>query len=224
MTKLILASSSPRRRELLARAGYDFEVATAEVAERVSRHLSLRELATANATRKALAVARRTRSRALFLAADTLVSFHGKIIGKPANTNEARAILRRLSGRVHEVCTAVFIIDSRGWFISFAEISRVTFQRLTDEAIEDYIRQVNPLDKAGGYGAQDDAGQIINSIEGSVTNVIGLPMERTTAALRYFGICHSGASTALPVPPSPPGSRPKRSRARGVTPGKGTRR
>jgi septum formation protein len=221
MTKLVLASASPRRRELLARAGYDFEVATAEVMERVGRHLSLRELTTANAARKGLAVARKMRSEAIILAADTLVSLNGGIVGKPANMKEARAILRRLSGRVHEVCTAVFIIDRRNRFISFADISHVTFHRLNHGAIEDYIRRVHPLDKAGGYGAQDEAARIIKSIEGSATNVIGLPMERTTAALRCFGICPSKATTAFR--PLPLASRPERAPVHVAIRGRGTR-
>jgi septum formation protein len=186
MTKLVLASASPRRRELLTRAGYEFEVLTTEVTEDTESHFSLRELTTANATRKGLAVARR-RPDAIVLAADTLVSLDGEIIGKPVSLRHARIILRRLSGRVHEVCTAVYIVAPRGRFISFAEISRVEFRQLTGSAIDDYLRKVNPLDKAGAYAAQEEADRIIESVEGSMTNVIGLPMESTTRILRHFG-------------------------------------
>jgi septum formation protein len=160
------------------------------VKERASRHLSLRELTTVNATRKALAVARQ-RPGAIILSADTLISLKGEIIGKPASMKEARTFLRRLSGRTHEVCTAVVITGPRHLFISFIESSRVKFHRLTNSAIEVYLSRVNPLDKAGAYAAQDDGGQIIRSIAGSHTNVVGLPIEKTARALRVFGVLPS---------------------------------
>jgi septum formation protein len=183
---LILASSSPRRRELLKRAGYQFEVVSTEVKERVSAQLSLRELTIANATRKALALGRKE-AGAVILAADTLVSLEGEILGKPRNIEDARAILQRLNGRTHKVCTAVFII-APSKYISFADVSRVKFRRLSKREIDNYIADINPLDKAGAYAAQGVGSRIIESIEGSVSNVIGLPMERTTEALKQFGI------------------------------------
>jgi septum formation protein len=185
--RLILASASPRRRDLLAQAGYEFEVVAPNVAELTEPNLSLRELTTANATRKALAVAR-ARPGAIVLGADTLVLLEGAIIGKPANIEQAGAILRQLSGRIHEVCTAVFIATPRGRFRSFAAISRVTFRKLSESAIEDYILKINALDKAGAYAAQGAGRDIIATIEGSVTNVVGLPMERTIDALTRFNI------------------------------------
>jgi septum formation protein len=216
MTQLILASSSPRRRELLAHAGYKFEVLTAPVKEGMSRHLSLRELTTLNATRKALALAQK-KPEAIILAADTLVSLEGEIIGKPASMKQGRTFLRRLSGRVHEVCTAVFINGPGRRFISFTEISRVEFRRLTECAIDVYLARINPLDKAGAYAAQGMGAEIIAGIEGSVTNVIGLPMERTSEALKEFGVlpnCRSALrnaarSSAFPPPPPSP-ARPQR--------------
>jgi septum formation protein len=192
MTNFILASASPRRRELLARAGYEFEVLSAQVTEHTQPHLSVRELTTGNATRKALAIARK-RTDAIVLAADTLVSLDGEIIGKPATIEQARRILRRLSGRVHEVCTSVFILGPNGRFVSFAEISRVEFHRLTKNEIDTYIRKIDPLDKAGAYAAQDGGAQVIRSIAGSHTNVVGLPMEKTTLALRAFGVLPRGS-------------------------------
>ena len=148
--------------------------------------LSLRELTIANATRKAMAVARINRSRVV-LAADTLVAMEGEIIGKPRDLNHARMILRRLSGRTHDVCTAVCIVCPRGR-ISFAEISQVRFRKLTESAITKYFKVVNPIDKAGAYGAQGAGGSIIAAVNGSVTNVIGLPMERTKKALAQIDI------------------------------------
>lgn len=155
--------------------------------ERSDSLFSVRELTTANATRKALAAAR-TKPAAIILAADTLLSLAGEIIGKPANMKEARTTLRKLSGRVHEVCTAVFIIEPSVRFVSFTEISRVEFRQLAEDAIDRYFAQINPLDKAGAYGAQGAGGAIIRSIEGSLSNVVGLPMKKTTEALLSFGI------------------------------------
>ena len=183
----ILASNSPRRRALLAEAGYEFEVIVPAVSEMDSAHLSLRELTIANATRKGVAVSH-LHPRRIVLAADTLVALEGEVIGKPRDLSHARAILRRLSGRTHAVCTAVWIADAQRR-ISFAEISQVCFHKLKESDIANYFRVVNPLDKAGAYAAQAAGRSIIASIEGSFTNVIGLPMERTTGFLTQFGLC-----------------------------------
>ena len=185
---LILASHSPRRRSLLRRAGFTLEVVVAQVDELATPHLSLRELTIANASRKARVIAHE-RMDTVVLAADTLVALDGEIIGKPRHLEEAREILRRLSDRVHEVCTGVFIITGpQRKFVSFAEISRVRFRKLNERSINDYFRKVNPLDKAGAYAAQGAGGEIIASIEGSFTNVVGLPMEATIEALAQLGI------------------------------------
>jgi nucleoside triphosphate pyrophosphatase len=182
----ILASNSPRRHALLTEAGYEFEVVVPAVSELAVAQLSLRELTIANATRKAIAVARIYRGRVV-LAADTLIAMEGQIMGKPRDLNHARMILRRLSGRTHDVCTAVCIVDPRGRN-SFAEISQVRFRKLSESAITSYFKMVNPFDKAGAYAAQGAGGNIISAIAGSVTNVIGLPMERTTEVLAQVGI------------------------------------
>jgi len=182
----ILASNSPRRHALLREAGYTFEVVVPTVSELVLAQLSLRELTIANATRKAMAVARIYLSREV-LAADTLVAIDREIIGKPRDLSDARMILRRLSGRTHHVCTAVCIVSAQGR-ISFAEISQVRFRKLSESAITSYFKIVNPFDKAGAYAAQGAGRNIIAAITGSVTNVIGLPMERTTEVLAQVGI------------------------------------
>ena len=185
---LVLASNSPRRRELLAAAGFEFQVVAPNITERHDVDLTARELTSLNATRKALAVARRCFGR-IVLAADTVVVLDADILGKPQSLGEAAAMLRRLSGRAHEVCSAVFIYDPvrRRW-TTFQDVSRVDFGRLTDARIRAYIKSVDVLDKAGAYAAQERADEIIERIEGSYTNVIGLPMERTVAALAQFGI------------------------------------
>ena len=123
------------------------------------------------------------------LASDTLVALGGEVIGKPSDLDHAARILRRLGGRTHEVCSAVFI-----WHLAaarstvFHEVSRVRFRRLTDAEIQKYFTKVNPLDKAGAYAAQGRGAEIIEKIDGSYTNVVGLPMEKTIGALAEFGI------------------------------------
>jgi len=187
-SKLLLASNSPRRRELLAEAGFDFESFGPNVEERFDVDLTLRELTALNASRKALAAAR-AHPKKVVLAADTLVAIDDHILGKPANKHQAIAMLERLSGRAHEVCTSVFICESvRTRSTSFYEISRVHFRKLNRDEIESYFKRVNPLDKAGGYAAQGFGREIIEKIEGSYTNVVGLPMEKTIRALEEFGV------------------------------------
>ena len=186
--RLILASASPRRRELLSRAGFDFEVVAPGVNEVQSGKLTLGEATCWNALRKGLAVARR-RPNDVVLAADTLVALDDQVIGKPANRAEALRILRLLSGQTHYVSSAVFIAHlAVGRSESFRVISRVVFKKLSDQQIEDYLDRIDPLDKAGAYAAQGFGRAIITRILGSRSNVIGLPIEKTGAALRRFGI------------------------------------
>jgi septum formation protein len=184
--RFVLASGSPRRRELLSDAGYKFEVVAAPVDEVSHEWLTIRELTIWNAACKA-APASKMFPDAVVLAADTLVAIDGQVIGKPVDFDDAVAILRRLSGRVHEVWTAVRI-DGAGRSQSFHEMSRVHFRELDDRAIRNYLGKINPLDKAGAYAAQGDGKDIIEKIEGSYSNVVGLPMEKTARALRAFGV------------------------------------
>jgi septum formation protein len=187
-TPLILASSSPRRRDLLAEAGFRFEIITAEVEETLPRHLTVREAVLLNALRKGSTVAA-MHPHAWVLAADTLVAVDGRPLGKPATLDEARQMLSTLSGRTHQVFSAVWIERREEEnLIAFVEISQVRFRHLGEGEIDRYMDLVNVLDKAGAYAAQEDPIQLIAEIEGSRTNVIGLPMERVTAALAQCGI------------------------------------
>jgi septum formation protein len=185
---LLLASNSPRRRQLLADAGFEFVNIAPCISEKFDVNLTLRELTAFNAIGKAISVAR-AHPRKIVLAADTLVALDDEIVGKPKDVAEAVAILHRLSGRVHEVCSSVFICHlARARSTSFHEISRVYFRKLSDLAIRAYIDKMDPLDKAGAYAAQGCGAEIIAKIDGSYTNVIGLPMEKTVVALAQFGI------------------------------------
>jgi septum formation protein len=188
MPSFVLASSSPRRAALLSDAGFEFEIASPRLAERFDVAVTLRELTLWNAIRKGMSVAQ-TRPDAVVLAADTLVALENEIIGKPTDLNEAAQMLRRLSGRTHEVCSAVLIYQQiSGRSAVFHVISRVRFRRLNNATIENYLAKVDSLDKAGAYAAQGSGAEIIAKIEGSFTNVVGLPMKRTVAALAKFGI------------------------------------
>ncbi len=197
-TSFLLASRSPRRIELLAAAGFRFDIVAPNIAERDDVDFTMRELTAWNALRKGISIARAHPDK-IVLAADTLVALHDRIIGKPADLDEARKILRRLSGRTHQVCSAVFICHrAAGRSTSFHEISQVRFRRLTDAMIDNYFAKINPLDKAGAYAAQSAIGrtrrgegsgaEIIEKIDGSFTNVVGLPMEKTALALAQFGV------------------------------------
>jgi septum formation protein len=173
---------------LLSEAGFEFETASPLVAEKFDAALTLRELTLWNAIRKGMSVAQR-RPNAIVLAADTLVALYNRIIGKPADLNEAARMLRRLSGQTHEVCSAVAIYQqTSGRSAVFYDVSRVRFHRLSEATIESYLAKVGPLDKAGAYAAQGSGAEIIAEIEGSFTNVVGLPMEKTVVALANFGI------------------------------------
>lgn len=190
--RFVLASASPRRRQLLKKAGYEFEIVSPPEEEVAHDWFTIRELTICNAARKAQRVSQ-THRDAVVLAADTLVTIDGCVLGKPADLEDAVRILLRLSGRSHEVWTAVCIRhDARGRSHSFHKTSRVHFRQLSERAIRDYLAKVNPLDKAGAYAAQGHGTEIIEKIEGSYSNVVGLPMEATTRALRAFGVTASG--------------------------------
>jgi septum formation protein len=186
--RLVLASASPRRGQLLADAGYEFEVVAPAVAEVQTGNLTLREVTSFNALRKGLAVARAHPERVV-LAADTLVALDGRLIGKPADRADAARLLRLLSGRTHLVASGVFIGHLHlGRSIAFSVLSRVVFKKLSDRMIDEYLATIDPLDKAGGYAAQGTGRAIIARLIGSRSNVIGLPLEKTRAALKHFEI------------------------------------
>lgn len=181
---LILASASPRRVQLLREAGHTFETVSPEgVEEAHDAALTPEALTVENARRKAAAVAR-TRPGALVIGADTLVYLDGHPLGKPATRAEAHEMLRRLSGRAHEVCTGVFLAwDGGRQGLGFHVISHVFFRELSDEEIRAYHALVDPLDKAGAYGIQEHGEKIITRHEGSWTSIMGLPMERLSEEL-----------------------------------------
>lgn len=184
-TRLILASSSPRRRKLLALLGRPFEVVTADVDESPIVGEPAAELVARLARAKATTVARH-HQEAVVIGADTVVVIDGDIIGKPRDTEDAAAILRRLSGRTHQVMTGVAIATTTSTS-AFIETTSVTFASLTGRDIDGYIATGEPMDKAGAYGIQGIGGRFVTAIDGSYHNVVGLPVAQVAAVLEDLG-------------------------------------
>ncbi len=185
---LVLASRSPRRSDLLREAGYTFDAVSADIEEVHAEDVPIIELTADNARLKALHVAER-HPQAVVLAADTLVSLENRALTKPETMVEAAEMLERLQGRAHQVTTAVFLAHrAENREHAFRVTSEVVFQSLNVNEIQQYLNLIDPLDKAGGYAAQEHADHIIAEIRGSYTNVVGLPMEETQMALKDFGI------------------------------------
>ena len=181
---LILASASPRRRELMACTGIPFQVITADAEEMKTGEPE--DLVMENARRKARAVWEK-HPDSVVLGADTVVYQDGSVLGKPRDREDARAMLRRLSGAWHTVYTGVCVITPDGKADVRCDASRVQFVPLTDADIQRYIDSGEPMDKAGAYAVQGRAGMYVSRIEGSSSNVIGLPMHLVRDMLREAG-------------------------------------
>ncbi len=186
---LVLASASPRRKDMLADAGYDFSVVSPDVDEIHDNSMDLFTLCEENAWLKADAVATVVVG-ALVIGADTLVCIDGVKLAKPKSMDEAREMLRSLSGRTHEVCSAVSLVrkGERPVDVRFHVISKVTFRELSDEMIAAYYQKVDPMDKAGGYAVQQEREMIIESIDGDYSTIVGLPIDVLVEQLAAQGI------------------------------------
>ncbi len=184
--RLILASGSPRRRELLSRMGYTFEICAPDVDEHVSGHAS--DIVFTLAQRKARAAAERF-DDGVIIASDTLVSLDGAPLGKPEDVDDARRMLAALSGREHEVFTGVCVIDAAtGRSETRSVRTGVTFRALTAEEIDAYIATGEPMDKAGAYAIQGGAGAFVSGLDGPFDNVVGFPTEDVRQMLERFGM------------------------------------
>jgi len=184
---IILASASPRRQELLRQMGLRFDVVPSHAPEVHEAQLTAREVSQLNAYRKAREIAK-LNPDALVLGADTLVYLGTELFGKPANIEEALAMLEKLQGHTHEVVTAICLLHLREHRQKvFAESTAVTFHRLTPNQIMTYFKKVNPMDKAGAYAIQQEGYLIVEKIDGSYSNVVGLPIERLEEELRGWG-------------------------------------
>lgn len=184
---MILASQSPRRIELMREAGYDITVQPADIDERELPGESPLELVERLASDKAHVVASVFPKDETVLAADTIVTIDGKKLGKPSCADDAKAMLRLLSGRTHQVATGVCIVRGDACE-SFVEVTDVTFYELSDAEIEAYVASGEPLDKAGAYGIQGAGGRmLVRGIQGDFYNVVGLPIARVKRHLDRLG-------------------------------------
>ncbi|MGH7321407.1 MAG: Maf family protein [Candidatus Rokuibacteriota bacterium] len=198
--RLILASSSPRRRALLAALGLAFEIVPSRIDESRPSGVPVPALAEHLALRKARDVAGRCGS-ALVLGADTLVAVEGRALGKPASSDEARGMLAALSGRTHEVVTAVALVEApAGREVAEAVLSRVVMRPYSAAEIDAYLLTGESFDKAGAYAVQGAGGHLVARVEGCYTNVVGLPVKTTARLLRAFGV-----PVADPPPKAGPG-------------------
>jgi septum formation protein len=184
---VILASASPRRRELLSRLLTDFVVIPADIDESLPTPITPAAVADV-ALRKARAVAGRA-GDAIVLGADTVVLVDGQVLGKPSDPDEARRMLRQLRGRSHQVITGVAVVEARkGREASTAVVTRVFMAPYTDAVIDEYVATGEPLDKAGAYGIQERGRELVVGYVGSYTNVVGLPLQATRRLLTDFGV------------------------------------
>jgi septum formation protein len=185
--RIVLASASPRRVELLSSAGIEFEVIPGDVSEEILTGETPEDYVERLARAKAEDVARKTGGR-FFIGADTIVLCDGEIMGKPEDSADAERMLNKLSGIPHEVITGFAVYDKeRDGVIADTVRTRVYFKQLRDEEIRAYIATGCPFDKAGAYAIQGGAAHMVEKIEGSYTNVVGLPLCEVVETLRRMG-------------------------------------
>lgn len=189
MHQIILASESPRRRQLLSEAGFSFDVVPVKVSEIPDKNLNVNDQILDIAGRKSRAAFTQLKSSRkddfIVIAADTEVIFGGGPLGKPSDAADAFRVLRLLSGKVHQVITAVVMIESRSSkVLSQTETTQVYFKNLSDDEIREYIATGEPMDKAGSYGIQGRGGKFVEKIEGPFDNVVGLPMDLVKRMLK----------------------------------------
>lgn len=185
MNRLILASSSPRRKELLELANLPFEILVSDIEETIPGNELPETIVQLLARQKAMAVAEKARD-AYVIGADTIVVYNGIILGKPKTTEDAYATLKMLSDKTHEVLTGVSIISPERE-VTFFERTKVTFWPLAEEEIKQYIASGEPMDKAGSYGIQGRGSLLVKKVEGDYFSVVGLPIARTVRELKKLG-------------------------------------
>lgn len=187
--RIVLASKSPRRREILNKIGLKFEVADSRFEETYDETMAPENVVKYLAYNKAKYAADYLDKDALVIGADTVVVLDGEIMGKPKNAEDAFNMLKKLSGRWHSVYSGICVIDSScGKYNCDFEVTNVKFKDLTDTEINSYIRSGEPFDKAGSYAAQGLGSLIVERIEGCYFNVVGLPVYKLSCILRDFGV------------------------------------
>ena len=188
MKKLILASASPRRKQLLEMIGVSCKVVPSNIEEKLNPRLKPKSQAESLSLQKAEHVAQKYED-AFILAADTFISIHDEILGKPKDREDAKRMLRKLSGKTHSVFTGFSIIDTkRGKAISRSCETKVSMKKLTQREIDEYVKKEDLLDKSGSYAIQGIAAIFIEKIEGDFFNIVGLPVYTVAQELKRFGI------------------------------------
>ena len=188
MKKIILASASPRRKELLEKIGLKFDVEPSDDEEDITSEIEPQKLVQQIAIKKAESVAVRYKD-AIIIAADTIGVIGNKVIGKPHTANEARKMLKEISGKSHSVITGFTVLDTAtNKILSRTVNTEVYIKKLTKQEIDAYVKTGEPLDKAGAYAIQGLGAVIVEKIEGDYYNVMGLPLNALTEALNEFGI------------------------------------
>lgn len=185
--KIVLASQSPRRRELLGKMGLEFTTRSPEIDEDAVQGLPAQELVKVLSREKALHIAREEDPDTVVIGSDTVVVLDGAILGKPASAAQAEEMLAGLSGRSHEVCTGITVCQGDK-VVSQAEVTQVTFRTLTSQEIQQYVRTGEPMDKAGAYGIQGYGALLVEGIRGDYSSVVGLPVCRLGRILQDFGV------------------------------------
>lgn len=184
---IVLASRSPRRRELLGQMGLEFRIIVPDIDEHMDRSLPPDRLVEAISAEKAAAVALKVGPQALVIAADTVVAWNGELLGKPRDEHQAREMLGHLSGQSHQVYTGFTICRGEETFTG-SERTEVTFRPLSGEEIAAYVATGEPMDKAGAYGIQGLGSLLVEGIQGDYFNVMGLPVCKLGLALKHFGV------------------------------------
>lgn len=184
--KFILASASPRRKELLTAVGFEYEICPADIDETIPSDTPIELVAEFLSRKKALSVLEKNPA-AVVLGSDTIVVLDGNILGKPHDTAEASDMLHRLSGKAHRVYTGVCVCSSEKT-LTLTSFTDVYFRKLSDKLIDAYIATGEPMDKAGAYGAQGLGSTLIKKIDGDFFTVMGLPIADTTRLLSQFGV------------------------------------
>jgi len=188
MKKIILASSSPRRKEILLKTGLSFEIQESNYEEDMSLPMSPEDLSEYLSLGKAKSVADKN-SDAIVIAADTFIVYEDKCLGKPKTKLLAREMLNMLNGKENNIITGVTIIDTtNNHIVSFHEITKVFMKQMSSETIEAYINTGEPLERAGGYSLQEKGAILVEKIDGDFFNAMGLPLNRLAEELKDFGI------------------------------------
>lgn len=189
MSKLILASSSPRRKDILQQLGLKFDIISSNIEEVFDKNLNPEEVAKSLAYQKAYDVASNLKGEYLIIGSDTIVVLNNEILGKPYDEHDVYSMLRKLSGKTHQVMTGLCVYNTKdNSYLAETDINMVRFREISDEEIASYIKSGEPFDKAGSYAIQGLAAVFVEHIEGTYSGIVGLPIYTLDKMLKHYGI------------------------------------